>query len=185
MRLQTSSRGTKNNQRHISSSFREINRKKTGCYQPITHHPSITHPSIQAGGDAWNPGGHMGKATTSQESYYQTKMCKILFSFLLCRLSFLFFLLFFLFFLYLLSIKYFSRKFTTFTTFSKILIFYLSGPVSVPIFRRNGEGGNFSNENRENFHFTNFFKIGDKKKVGVKSVDKKLGIKKVGVKKWG
>ena len=50
MRLQTSSRGRRNNQRNISSSFREINRKKTGCY------PSITHPSIRQYKLAGTPG---------------------------------------------------------------------------------------------------------------------------------
>ena len=64
----------------------------------------------------------------------------------------------------------------------------------MPIFRLNGEGGNFSNKineirtfaegeefpiNRKIFHFSNFFKkSGGKKKVG-----KKKGIKKNGGKK--
>ena len=38
-----------------------------------------------------------------------------------------------------------NRKFFQFSTFSKIPKFYSSGPVSVPIFRPNREGGNFSN----------------------------------------
>ena len=101
MRLQTSSRGRENNQRHISSSFREINRKKTGCYPSI--HPSITHPSIhpsiQAGGDAWNPGGHMGKTTTSQESNYKYfNFFPFLFSLYLFSFFFLFFFSFSLYF---------------------------------------------------------------------------------------
>ena len=66
----------------------------------------------------------------------------------------------------------------------------------MPIFRLNGEGGNFSNKingirtfaegeefpiNRKIFHFSNFFK-----KVGVqKSGGKKVGVKKSGGKKSG
>ena len=67
-----------------------------------------------------------------------------------------------------------NRKFFQFSTFSKIPKFYSSGPVSVPIFRPNREGGNFFN--LKIFHFSNFF---------LKSGGKKMGVKKVGVKKSG
>ena len=68
-------------------------------------------------------------------------------------------------------------KFSTFPTFSNIPKLCGSGPVSVPIFRLNGESGNFSNW--KIFHFGKFFKKSGVKKSGVK----KVGVKKGGVKK--
>ena len=70
-----------------------------------------------------------------------------------------------------------NRKFFQFSTFSKIPKFYSSGPVSVPIFRRNGECGNFP--------IGKFSTLATfLKKEGVKkSGGKKMGVKKKGGKK--
>ena len=61
--LKTSSKGTKTNQVKILSSFWHICEKDVFFDEKKTDHPSIPshHPSIQAGGDAWNPGGTYGE----------------------------------------------------------------------------------------------------------------------------
>ena len=73
-----SSRGHENNQRHILSSFREISRRKTGCYRPI--HPSIHHPSIRQYklALAWDPGGLGIRAAYGGKTKHQFRMIQVL-----------------------------------------------------------------------------------------------------------
>ena len=52
----TSSKGTRKNQKKISSSFRDISKIPSFFLADRPVRPSV-RPSIQAGGDAWYPGG--------------------------------------------------------------------------------------------------------------------------------
>ena len=77
-----SSRGHENNQRHILSSFREISRRKTGCYRPIhpSIHPSPIHPSIRQYklALAWDPGGLGIRAAYGGKTKHQFRMIQVL-----------------------------------------------------------------------------------------------------------
>ena len=87
-----------------------------------------------------------------------------------------------------------NRKISHFSFFFWFRTFTISGPVSLPIFRPNGEGGNYSNKirwigifseaekfpiNRKIFHFTNFKKMVAKNGGEQKAVGNKKRVRKI------